>query len=81
MQKVQNYSCLNATIGSAFAARRAGIQHASKATTTNSNPLMLKVNGSVGLTSTKSVSIKRASPNDAITPTATPKPPAPSPHF
>jgi hypothetical protein len=45
-----SYSCLNAVIGSIFAARRAGIQHAIIATTAISNGTPAKVSGSAALT-------------------------------
>src|SRR6185503_5069394 len=66
------YSYLSATIGSTFAARRAGIQHASKATTASSKGTAANVNGSTALTPNSNEVIKRVSANDAAKPIATP---------
>ena len=45
------YSCLRATIGLTFAARRAGIQQATSATSASSSVMKTNVAESVGLTS------------------------------
>lgn len=45
------YSYLSAVIGSTFVARRAGTKHAPSATPTSNNERVMKVSGSVGLTS------------------------------
>src|SRR5262249_37188753 len=68
-------SCLNATIGSTFAARRAGIQQAASATKASNNAIKANVAGSVAGTSKSIVAVRRASAQAAATPTTTPTAP------
>src|SRR5262245_38888308 len=56
------HSLLNAIIGSTFVARRAGIQQATSATTTNRTVTAVNVGGSVGLTLKSKALIRRVSP-------------------
>src|SRR5262245_64897626 len=53
------YSCLRATIGSTFVARRAGIQQASRATNASNNAIATNVNGSVAPTPNNRLAINR----------------------
>src|SRR5262245_34758599 len=66
------HSHLKATIGSTFAARRAGIRHASSATSASNKGMPTKVSGSVSLTLNSRVFINRVNAMDPATPTATP---------
>src|SRR5262245_18951998 len=61
-----------ATSGSTFVARRAGIQHASNATTISDNAITMNVSGSVALTPYSKLFIKRVAPYAASKPTTTP---------
>src|SRR5215813_10409377 len=56
------HSHLSATIGSTFAARRAGIQQATSATTTNKTVTVVNVGRSVGLTLKSNALIRRVNP-------------------
>jgi len=67
-----NYSHRSATIGSTFAALRAGIQQANKATTINNAATTPYVHESVGRTSKSKSSIHRARAKAAANPIATP---------
>src|SRR5215510_6351262 len=58
--------------GSTFVARRAGIQHASNATTSSNNAITMNVSGSVALTPYSKLLIKRVAPYAASNPTTTP---------
>src|SRR5690349_21838799 len=66
------YSHLSATIGSTFAARRAGIQQAASATAASNNAIDAKVAGSVARVSNSIVAISRVSAHAADTPITTP---------
>src|SRR5262249_54131407 len=66
------YSHLNATIGSTFAARRAGIQQATSATTLSKSAITTNVSGSVALTPNSKPDIRRVSAKAAPEPSATP---------
>src|SRR5262247_511554 len=69
---IAHHSHRNATIGSTFVARRAGIQQASSATSASSKATPTNVNGSVGLTPNNKLVIKRVKANDAARPRAMP---------
>src|SRR5262249_27566350 len=66
------YSHRSATIGSTFAALRAGIQHADKATNSNNAATAPYVHASVGRTSNNKSSIHRVRAKAADNPIATP---------
>src|SRR5215468_9931998 len=66
------YSHLNATIGSTFAARRAGIQQATSATTVSKSAITTNVSGSVALTPNSKPDIRRVSATAAAEPIVTP---------
>src|SRR5262245_5979944 len=66
------HSRRSATIGSTFAARRAGIQHASIATKVSSGGITINVIGSVALTPYSSPPIRRVTAKAAASPAATP---------
>src|SRR5262245_52995361 len=66
------YSHLSATIGSTFAARRAGIQQAASATPASNNAINANVVGSVAGVSNSMVDISRVSAQAAATPITTP---------
>src|SRR5262245_33813774 len=68
----RTHSLRSATIGSTFVARRAGIQHASKATVTSNSAIRPNVAGSVGVTPKSKVDINRVSAMAATRPAATP---------
>src|ERR1041384_6899882 len=66
------HSCLSATIGSIFMARRAGTQQARRATTINKRDMPAKVAGSVALTPNSSVEIVRVRASEPANPIVTP---------
>src|SRR5262245_53819213 len=66
------HSHLNATIGSTFVARRAGIQQATSATAVSNKEIAMKVIGSVALTLNSLVFINGVSASDASNPIPTP---------
>jgi hypothetical protein len=66
------YSVRNATIGSTFVARRAGIQQATNATPASSNVTPPKVSGSVAVTPNKKNASARVIANAPASPTITP---------
>src|SRR5882762_6102505 len=67
-----HHSALSAIIGSTRAARRAGSQHATSATASNSTATVTKVNGSCGLTPTSSRRTTRVSAGASNSPAPTP---------
>jgi hypothetical protein len=67
-----HYSCLNVVIGSVFAARRAGIQHAIIETTASNNGTPAKVSGSAALTPYSRFFITRDIASGTGKPIATP---------
>src|SRR6266496_4122654 len=68
------HSYRNASIGSTRAARRAGNQHASKATAIRSNEIAINVAGSVGLMPKSRPLNKRVRAKAPASPMATPIP-------
>src|SRR4030088_1570534 len=66
------HSYLNATNGSTFVARRAGMKQANNATTIKPMETVANVARSVGLTVNNKVVINRVSANAPANPTATP---------
>jgi hypothetical protein len=68
-----SYSYLNATNGSTFVARRAGIKLASSATTNNNTETAIKVILSVGVTPNSNDSMNRVNANEAPTPMTIPR--------
>src|ERR1041384_384788 len=66
------HSCLSATIGSIFMARRAGTQQARRATTINKRDMPAKVAGSVALTPNSSGEIVRVRASEPANPIVTP---------
>src|SRR4029450_5419497 len=72
--KTRIYSYLSATIGSTFAARRAGTKQAARATPANTTETATNVIGSVAVTLTSRLDIKRVRPTAATTPTPIPAP-------
>src|SRR5262245_10509591 len=66
------HSCRNAIIGFTLVARRAGIQHASNATSASSSAIEPNVNGSLALTPNNKDFIKRVSANAPASPMARP---------
>ena len=67
------YSCRNATIGLTLLARRAGIQHASKATSISDKAITAKVSGSVELTPKSKLFITRVAASAITSPITTPE--------
>src|SRR5262249_16137290 len=68
-----SHSNRSAVIGSTFVARRAGIQHASRATNVSSNAIVVNVSGSVALTPNSRVFIIRVSANATPNPIPIPR--------
>src|SRR5215468_8700039 len=66
------YSYRNATIGSTRVARRAGTEHASRATVPRRTLTAANVNGSLELTPYRSLDINRVSANAVSVPNPTP---------
>ena len=67
-----SYPARSVASGSAFAARRDGTRHASKATPASRKPAMLNTAGSLGLTPTRKPAVSRARPDAASAPSASP---------
>src|SRR5439155_24578768 len=74
-----HHSVRRATIGSTCAARRAGSQHASRATPANTAATPAKVSGSVAVTPNRRLVITRVSISAPATPASTPAPTTPIP--
>ncbi len=74
-----HHSNRNATSGSVFAARRAGIKHEITAAETSTNPTAPSVIGSVGEISKSNVCSSLVSPNAAASPITIPVNPSPRP--
>src|SRR5262245_23118807 len=68
----RSHSRRSATIGSTFAARRAGIQHASIATKVSSGGITMNVIGSVALTPYSRPPIRRVTVQAVTSPAPTP---------
>src|SRR5262249_4517440 len=73
------YSWRSTTRGSTLAARRAGIQHASKATLNSNNGIRAKLNGSGGGISKSRLLNNRVNPQAPASPNSTPDKASPSP--
>src|SRR5437660_1389432 len=72
VEQERYHSDRSTVIGSTFVARRAGIQHASRATNASSNVITIKVSGSVALTPNSRVFIKRVAMSAPPRPIPTP---------